>query len=69
MNIHSLSKKISNLRHQIVNDIHVFLDVSHRPDAHQRSAIRELSAMTDRELHDLGICRSDIGQVVLGIQA
>ncbi len=63
MNIHSLATKLQSLRNQLLADIHLF-QVSHGFDARERAAIRELSAMNDRELHDLGIYRADIGHVV-----
>ena len=68
MNIHSLATKLQSLRNHLVADIHMF-QVSQRHDAQERLAVRELSAMNDRELHDLGICRADIGHVVRGGRA
>ena len=35
--------------------------------AQQRQVLRELSSMTDRELADLGLGRSDIGRVASGL--
>ena len=68
MNLHNLTRKLSNLRNQLVADLG-FFQISHSHSPQERAAIRELSAMSDRELHDLGIYRSDIDQVVRGGRA
>ena len=63
MNLHNFTHKLSKLRNHIVADLG-FLQTSHGHSPQERAAIRELSAMSDRDLHDLGIYRADIGQVV-----
>lgn len=60
MNLHSLATSLNKLRNQIAPDFHLTGSF----DANRRSAIRELTAMTDRDLHDMGIFRADIENVV-----
>ena len=63
MNLHSLMTRLQKLRDRVFADFSA-LHVVDGYSSHERSALRELHAMSDRDLHDIGISRGDIGHVI-----
>ena len=62
MNFHFMARSFQKLRGQLASGVFA---------AHiaKRAAFRELHAMSDRELHDMGIFRCDIDRIVDEIRA
>jgi uncharacterized protein YjiS (DUF1127 family) len=48
---------------QILSDLKASLAERHARNRAYRSTVSELSAMSDRDLTDIGICRADIASI------